>query len=72
MMPACQLSSNDLQNVRQALVMHNSLDILPAISLFLIPGFGRFLPEFTAEFVRREDVRFANKLWYRGTIGYSW
>ena len=31
MMPASQLSPDDLRNVRQALVMHNSLDILSAI-----------------------------------------
>ena len=30
-----QLSSDDLTNIRQALVKHNTLDILPAIKLIL-------------------------------------
>ena len=34
-MLASQLCLDDLRNVRQALVMHNSLNILPAIKLIL-------------------------------------
>ena len=46
-MPAGQLSSDDLRNVGQALVMHNSLDILAAIKhLRPDPGLGRLLPEY--------------------------
>ena len=45
-MPASQLYSDDLRNVEQALVMHNFLDILPAIK-HLRPDLGlrRLLPE---------------------------
>ena len=35
MMLASQLSYDDLRNIEQALVMHNSLNILPAIKLIL-------------------------------------
>ena len=35
MMPASQLYLDDLRNVRQALVMHNSLNISPVIKLIL-------------------------------------
>ena len=46
MMPFSQLSSDDLRNIRQALMMHNSLNILLAIKhLFLDLGLGRLLPE---------------------------
>ena len=46
MMPASQLRSDDLRNVRQALVMHYSFNILPAIKHFRPdPGLGRLLPE---------------------------
>ena len=43
MMPASQLSSDELRNVGQALVKHNFLNILPAIKLIL--DLGRLLPE---------------------------
>ena len=35
MMPASQLYLDDLRNVKQALVIYNSLNILPAIKLIL-------------------------------------
>ena len=44
--PLSQLSSDDLKNVRQALMMHNSLNILLVIKhLFLDLGLGRLFPE---------------------------
>ena len=48
MMPASQLSSDDLRNVGQALVMHNSLNILPAIKLIL--GWDIFFRSASPEF----------------------
>ena len=46
MMPSSQLSSDDLKNVRQALMMHNSLNILLVIKpLFFDLGLGRLFPE---------------------------
>ena len=45
-MPFSQLSLDDLRNVRQALMIHNSLNILLAIKhLFFDLGLGRLLPE---------------------------
>ena len=54
-MPASQLSSDDLRNVRQALLMHNFLNILIAIKLIL--GWDVFFCSASAEFERRENVR---------------
>ena len=65
MMPASQLSSDDLRNVGQALVMHNSLDILIAIKLIL--GWDVFFRSASAEFERRENVRCADKNLVRTT-----
>ena len=46
MMLASQLSKDDLRNVGQALVMYNSLGILPAIKhVYFDPGLGHLLPE---------------------------
>ena len=47
MTPFSQLSSDDLRNVRQALLIHNSLDILIAIKLIL--GSDVFLHSLSAE-----------------------
>ena len=55
MMPASQLSSDDLRNVRQALLIHNSLNILIAIKLIL--GWDVFVCSAFAKFERRENVR---------------
>ena len=45
-MPVSWLRSDDLRDVKQALLMHNFLDIPLAIKLFRPdPGLGRLLPE---------------------------
>ena len=36
------------------------------------PGLGRLLPKRISRIEQREDVSFADKLWCRETIGYSW
>ena len=73
MMPASQLSSDDLRNVRQALLMHNFLDILPAIKhLRPDPGLRRLLPERISRIGRREDVSFADKNSVQRDVGHSW
>ena len=51
---ASQFNSDDLKNVGQALVMHHSLDILPAIKLIL--GWDAFFQSASAEFEWRENV----------------
>ena len=54
-MPVSQLSSDDPRNAGQALVMHNSLNILIAIKRIL--GWDVFFHSASAEFERRENVR---------------
>ena len=66
MIPSSQLSSDDFRNVRQALMMHNSLDILLAIKHLLLDlGLGRLLPERISTIEQRDDVRLAdnNLVW---------
>ena len=61
MMPS-QLSSDNLRNVRQALLMYNFLDILPAIThLYPDHGLGRLFTERISRIGQREDVSFADK-----------
>ena len=62
MMPTTQLSSDDLRNVGQALVMHNSLDILLAIKhLRPDPGLGRLL----LEHISRTEVAKGGRMFCR-------
>ena len=52
---ASPLKYDDLRNVKQALVMHNSLDIFIAIKLIL--GWDVFFHNAFAEFERKKSVR---------------
>ena len=56
---ASQFNFDNLRNVGQALVMHNSFDILPAIKLIL--GWDAFFRSASAEFEYRENVSYTNK-----------
>ena len=55
---ASQFNSNNFRNVEQALVMHNSFDILSAIKLIL--GWDAFQSA-SVEFERRENVSYVDK-----------
>ena len=58
MMPGSQLSPDDLRNVGHALVIHNSLDILPAIKhLRPDPGLRRLLPEHISKIELTKEKR---------------
>ena len=54
-MPNSQLSLDNIRNIRQALIKHNSFNILPAIKLIL--GWDVFFQSASADFERRENMR---------------
>ena len=54
-MPSSQLSSDDLRNVKQALLMHNSFDMLIATKLIL--GWDVFFRNASARFEKKENMR---------------
>ena len=61
MISSSQLSLDDFRNVRQTLMMHNSLDILLAIKYLLLDlGLGRLLPGHISRIEQRDDVRLAD------------
>ena len=65
-----RISSDGLRNAGQALVMHNSFDIPPAIKLIL--GWDVFFWSTSLEFSEGMMCVLQTKTWCRGTVGYSW
>ena len=59
---ANQLGSNNLRNVRQAMVIYNSLNILLAIKhLHSDLGLGHLLPRRISKIERRDDMHLVDK-----------
>ena len=52
---ASQLNFDNFRNVGQALVLHNSFDIFPAIKL--IQGWDVFFQDASTEFEQKENMR---------------
>ena len=61
MMPTSQLSSNDFKNIRQALMMHNFLNIFLDIKHFLLNlGLEHLLLGRISRIEQKDDVRLAD------------
>ena len=65
--------SSSFLNAKVLLIIYNSPDILPKHLRLDFLSLDVFFRSASPELKQwKEDVRFADKLWYRETVGYGW